>query len=217
MNTGQAQDYIFKKNNTIQKGKILEVNIDKIKYKKLEVSNGPVYEILKSDVVKIQYGNGYIDIINPITISDSLFSETQKKKIDTINYSMIYFLFNSGQDESQKFPIYLNNNYLVTLKNHMRATYKMFSEGIVILERIGVHAYKKGPKIGFTVEHGNYYGIRISEPYSQALDPNKRFTLEVISDSTDLQEFLKNEFYGFKSFKGCDIKLEERLKKPITK
>jgi hypothetical protein len=56
-----SQDIIYFKDRSTQKAKILEVNIDKVRFKKNEMDNGPTYEVLKNDIIKIQYSNGYID------------------------------------------------------------------------------------------------------------------------------------------------------------
>lgn len=215
-----SQDYIYKKDKSVQKVKIIEIGVDKIKYKRIEVIDGPTYEILKSDVTKIQYSNGFIDMLNPINKNDSLLIDIPKKETDTSIYSMLYIVFNSGQDESQLFPTYINENYLFTIKNHQRLSYKLYSDGYFIFSRkmktkTGRWKNVLGPRIELNIKHGSFIGIRINEPYPQAIDPNKRFSLDVIIDSTQFENFMTKEYYGFKPFKGCDIKLEEDPKNRI--
>jgi len=205
---GNTQDFIYKKDNIVQEGKILEITTDKIKYKKAEIPKGPTYEILLSDVIKIRYNNGYTDIINPL-LNDSLIKKNNNIGFDTLSFSLIYILFNHGQDLSQNFPIYLNGEYLLTIRNHTRVCYKRFTTGDQIFERRGVNTYKNGPRTTIFIEAGKSYGIRIKEPYPQGLDPNRRFSIEVIKDSIEFNTFLKDEFYGFNPFKEDDIKIEE--------
>lgn len=53
-----AQDIIMESTGQEIKAKIIEVNLNDIKYKKFNNSNGPVYTILKSSVFMIKYENG---------------------------------------------------------------------------------------------------------------------------------------------------------------
>ena len=118
-------------------------------------------------------------------------------------------LFNYGQDISQKFPIYLNGEHLITIRNHTRIVLKRYTKGYTIFERRSESHIVNGPRKEFYIEPGKSYGIRINEPYPYGLDPNKRFSLDFISDSLELNHFLKTEFYHFKPFKEEDLKIEE--------
>jgi len=210
-----SQDIIYMKDKSIQKTKILEVSTDKVRYKKVEIIDGPTYEVLKSDVLKIQYSNGFVDYFVPKTDTLSSKKSEKQQKHDSIDYSMLYIVFNSGQDETLKFPVYINGKHIVTLENHMRATYKIFSEGYILLERSGIKTYGKGPMINFDIQHGDFYGIRISVLNPQGFTSSRRVSLTLIDDSTDFKAFLKNEFYGFQPFKQCDIKMIEDKQYPI--
>lgn len=53
-----AQDVIVKKDGSTIIAKVLEVNQDNIKYKKLSNQNGPTYTIIISDVMSVNYENG---------------------------------------------------------------------------------------------------------------------------------------------------------------
>ncbi len=55
-------DNIILKNGEEISGKILEIGITEIKYKKCENINGPTYTIKKSDVLMIRYSNGTKEI-----------------------------------------------------------------------------------------------------------------------------------------------------------
>lgn len=213
--SGFAQDYIYKKDKSIQKAKILEVGIEKVKYKKSEVPNGPTYEILKSDIIKIQYSNGFVDVLNEINLEDSTRFENGKRLVDTTSFSEIYFLFNYGQDESQEFPLYLNGTYIFTIKNHTRLTYKIYSTGLLIIERR--KGGKVGPRTELLIENKHKYGVRIGLPFPQGLDPNKRFSIKGIDDNEEVDSFINNEFNGFKPFKKNDVTLSEDIGKQVIK
>lgn len=59
----QAQDTIYFRTNEILVCKITEVSYSQIKYKKLSGSEGPVFILPKSDLSKIIYADGTIEII----------------------------------------------------------------------------------------------------------------------------------------------------------
>jgi hypothetical protein len=213
----KAQDYIFLKNKTIQKGQVIEVSTEKIIFKKAELPQGPSYELSKKDVIKITYSNGYTDLIDTsFNDIDTSFNDKLLSTYDTANHSIIYVLFNYGSDESQSFPLYFNGQYICTLKNHMRMRYIMHSSGQLVIERRGVNTNKYGPIIELLIEPGFNYGIKIKEPYSQALDPEKRFSFETFTNKAYVQNFLDKEFYGFKPFKSMDLEFEENIKNSIS-
>ena len=208
---GYSQDYIYFKDKTLEKVQILEVGIDKIKYKKYDIQKSPIFEILKSDVITIQYHGGHIDQFNKASVVDSLKS-SQSTAPDSSRYAEIYIVFNSGQDESAILPLYINGKFLFTIKNHMRITYRVYYTGMMIIERI--LKKKTGPSIEILVQSGNKYGIRIGEPYPQALAPDKKFTFKLYDTPADFDKFVIEEFNSFKPFKTEDIKLREEIKQP---
>jgi len=201
------------KDNTIQKGKVLEVTLDLVKYNTIELPKGPTFEISKTDVYKILFSNGHEVIFDTTFTFQTGIYQKERGKIDTTHYAMLYLLFQDGSDMSQKFPLYFNEKYVCTLRNHQRLTYKMYSEGLLRIER--VHEKKTGPNIEVLILHGNKYGIRILEPYPQGLDPNKRFTIEKITDNEKVERFLKNEFYKLKPFKQDEYYMQEDLEDVI--
>ena len=56
-----AQDVIVTKDSKRINAKVTEVNVDNIKYKQFENQNGPVYTLLKSDILTILYQNGQVE------------------------------------------------------------------------------------------------------------------------------------------------------------
>lgn len=59
-----AQDVIYLTSGTQQNGKVLQVNVNEVSYKKAENPDGPVYIISKSDISMIEYQNGAKDVFN---------------------------------------------------------------------------------------------------------------------------------------------------------
>ena len=59
-----SQDIITKKSGETIKAKVLEVTTDEVKYKKFENQNGPIYSVLKTEIVLISYENGTKDIFS---------------------------------------------------------------------------------------------------------------------------------------------------------
>ena len=53
-----AQDVIVTKDSKSIEAKVVEVNVDNIKYRQFDNIEGPLYTILKSDVVSITFQNG---------------------------------------------------------------------------------------------------------------------------------------------------------------
>ena len=171
--------------------------------------NSPLYEVQKNDVLSILYKYGAREIFN--AKSDSV----KTIPYDSSNSSTIYILYNFKMDESNKFPLYFNGKNICTLKNHSRLKYTMHSGGQLEILRKGVNEYNKGPMINLSVEPGKSYGINILSMYPQALDPNKKFKYTVIIDSTELNQFIKTQFYGFKPFKADDFIFEEERNNPL--
>lgn len=62
INNSQAQDTIFLKNNQRIPANIIEVSSTEVKYKRFEISEGPVYIERKSMIIKIKYKNGFTDV-----------------------------------------------------------------------------------------------------------------------------------------------------------
>ena len=82
-----AQDLITKKSGEDVKAKVIEVTTTEIKYKKAENINGPLFTILKSDVLLLRYENGSKDVFDEVVVSDKVNNQnieevTLKAKAD---------------------------------------------------------------------------------------------------------------------------------------
>ncbi|MDR2037649.1 MAG: hypothetical protein LBQ60_06975, partial [Bacteroidales bacterium] len=56
-----AQDVIVTKNSKKIEAKVLEINVDNIKYKNFDHLDGAIYTLPKSDIVTIVYQNGRVE------------------------------------------------------------------------------------------------------------------------------------------------------------
>lgn len=216
-----SQDIITTMDKKVIQCKVLEVGIDKVRYKNTNIKKSPVFEILKSDIRSIRYSNGYIEKYNT-SPTDTLnqgstgnvpaksITRNPNEPIDTTKFAMIYFVFNSGSSDDYLFPLYLNGRDICILKNFMRLQYKIFSEGQLIIERKS-KSYGKEPQVILNVEHGSVYGINIKVAHPQGFAADKIYSLELITEPTEVKNFIENEFYGFKPFKTSDLKLQEDL------
>jgi len=63
-------DVIVKKNGEIIHGKVMEVNLELIRYKRTDIPDGPIYVIPREDVFAISYRNQLTEYVAPV---DSLF------------------------------------------------------------------------------------------------------------------------------------------------
>jgi hypothetical protein len=61
---GQAQDQLFKKDNTKLLVKVTEVSPDEIKYKLFANLNGPVYVVSKTEIALLIYENGQHEVMS---------------------------------------------------------------------------------------------------------------------------------------------------------
>ena len=200
-----SQDMLFYKDGSVKIVKVKIIEDNSIKYKVYEEMNSPMYEVQKSDLWSMidKYGDHEVFSSNPDTVKTIPY--------DSSISSTIYILYNYKNDESVKFPLYFNGKYICTLKNHSRLKYTMHSGGLLKIQRRGVNS-KDGPTISLSVEPGKSYGINILLMYPQAIDPENKFKYDVIVDSTELNQFTRNKFYGFKPFKADNYVFEEDAK-----
>ena len=88
-----AQDTLYTKTGSVLNGKVVEIDQDKIKYKKASNPDGPMYTINKSDIVLIHFKNGSKEVFSSNSNSVQDNSSTQN---------------NSG---GNNVPAVVNNNY----------------------------------------------------------------------------------------------------------
>lgn len=93
MYSGYSQDIIYYKMTTDSTlVKILEVNVDDIKYKKYSNLEGPTYTINKSDIAKIVYHNGDIEYYDKEELKEfaTVYVIRPKKRSSWFNGMTIY-------------------------------------------------------------------------------------------------------------------------------
>ena len=84
-----AQDAITKKSGEDIQAKILEINQSEIKYKKFDNLDGPIFSLLKSDILLIRYSNGTKEIFNEEKKTDVALAHSDE-------------LTKEGQDDAKK-------------------------------------------------------------------------------------------------------------------
>lgn len=87
-----AQDVITTKSGDDIKAKVLEVNTTEIKYKKIDNIDGPIFSVLKSEVLIIRYENGTKDIFT----SSKPINETKSSSLSDDPYMQ-------GKEDAKKF------------------------------------------------------------------------------------------------------------------
>src|SRR5512138_792398 len=120
-----AQDYIVLENKTVEHGRITEVTPNEVKLLKHDIPDGPVFVFLNKDINTIVFENGsrlVYDTVHPYTV---IF---QDPNTDTCDYSKIYVIFDIGPSEQDVFPIYLNDAFVYSMKNHTKMTCTLYSE-----------------------------------------------------------------------------------------
>jgi len=85
-----SQDIITKKSGEDIQAKVLEVTTTEVKYKKFDNLNGPVFSILKSELLLIRYENGSKDV----------FNDNKKVEEKTISVKDMYL---EGQSDANRF------------------------------------------------------------------------------------------------------------------
>jgi hypothetical protein len=209
-----AQDYIVLENKTVEHGKITEVTATEVKLVKHDIPDGPAFVFQNKDINTIVFENGsklVYDTLNPFTI---IFRD-EAPKTDTCNYSKIYVIFDYGTSESEVFPLYLNDTYIYAMKNHTKVTCTLFSEGQLQLYR--KYLDKLGPSVTLDISHGQFYAVRITLASEYSMDPNKKFSLELISDPAEVKQFISGEYVPLQTWKTGEKVFTEDTKHPLIK
>jgi hypothetical protein len=99
---GYAQDIIVTKDSKRIEAKILEVNINDIKYKNFNNQNGPTYTILKSEIASIIYENGTVEAFSNAQISNA--SSNSSRNVGNANNGTLMSVsrFNQMNDKEQE-------------------------------------------------------------------------------------------------------------------
>jgi len=91
-----SQDIIYKINGEEIKAKVSEVDLTTIKYRRFDNPTGPIYTIKKSEVSKIKYENGTVDVFQEEQSDDDVLNEVDslisgKRSTSDYGYNIIAF------------------------------------------------------------------------------------------------------------------------------
>ncbi len=104
--TPSAQfDVIIKINGEIVYGKVTEVTFELVKYKRTDIPDGPVYQLLRSEVYAISYRNQLKEILNPDSFAPPITPVTEELKSGAEDD-----LENEAEDDLEKPSIFSNTN-----------------------------------------------------------------------------------------------------------
>ena len=142
-----SQDLITLRTGEQIRSKILEVGQTEIKYKKFDNQNGPVYLVVKSDIVNIQYENGSTDTFNTVQINSDTSSlnqandrPAQEKKVTptpVINKKSRFTIGFSGVFPTGVWPATaLSNMGSTSFQKNQGHTVKSYGFGVMIQGRI---------------------------------------------------------------------------------
>jgi hypothetical protein len=81
--TPSAQfDVIIKSNGDIIYGKVIEVTFELVKYKRTDIPDGPLYQLLRSEVYAISYRNQLKEVLNPGSFIPPVTQEIEETKAE---------------------------------------------------------------------------------------------------------------------------------------
>ncbi|MFT5566930.1 MAG: hypothetical protein ACI81Y_001878, partial [Glaciecola sp.] len=145
-----SQDMITKKSGEDIEAKILEVTTTEIKFKKSDNINGPIFTILKSDVLIVRYENGTKDIFNEEkmtkTVSPTNSSNGELKNQNNSTRFGIKGGLNLSKMHEQDDDDEYSDDYLMNPGFHLGVTVDISVDGFLSFES-GLIFTTKGMKI----------------------------------------------------------------------
>jgi hypothetical protein len=160
--SGFSQDVIYQKSTTDSiLTKIIEVNVDNIKYRKHSNLNGPIYTINKSELIKIVYSNGDIEHYNQEKLKEfaTVYIIRPKKMGARLNGMTIY--------ENEKIIGVLSANTYLSWKIEANN-----GEVIISSKGEGTDVLRINPKVGKTyyIKQGHKTGWIKARPKIEFID-----------------------------------------------
>ena len=104
--TGLAQDVIVTKDSKRINAKVLEANVDNIRYKIYDYEDGPTYTILKRDIVTILYQNGLVETYVTETSSKTVSKRPTEDYYSCINKNKIELLAEMKSNNYELYKLY---------------------------------------------------------------------------------------------------------------
>jgi hypothetical protein len=118
-------------------------------------------------------------------------------------------------ESSARFPIFFNGHPILTMKNHTRFIYKLFTEGPIQIYRKSGSTI--GPQSVIYAEHGKYYGIKVSVNTDISQNSANKFSMKVYDNKDDFDKFLSNEYFSLEPFVGFDFYFVEEKGDKLVK
>ena len=147
-----AQDIIIKTNGDEILSKVIEIDTDKIKYKKFENPDAPLYTISKPEVFMIRYANGTKDVMTK--------QEVQTVVVETTQYAITGAWINKILSDDIIRIAVDGTNYSITIKG-TKAPLSRIKENEYALEGSSIRAY--------AVNNDSIYLKDIEDPASPKL------------------------------------------------
>ena len=108
IHNSQSQDIIVNKDGTTIKVKVEEIGVNEIKYHKHENLEGPIYVIMKKDVVVVYFEDGTTEIINANT-NEKLVSLEETKNIIIEHIDNYTYIANSNK---KRYKVSFEGDYI---------------------------------------------------------------------------------------------------------
>ena len=120
------------KNGTDVKAKVIEVNPDNIRYKQWDNQDGPIFTVLKRDILLITYQNGQKSVLSDEPSVDALrvFAYAPSKVVTDMSYRDYKRLYNINDYRKLQDPAYRTSRCLFNLLFPGVAQYTMREGGI---------------------------------------------------------------------------------------
>lgn len=119
-----AQDTIYKRTGEVLATKILEINPKDVSYKRLDLMDGPLFILNKTEIWKIKYFNGTIDFFDQVKeekaviVTPQTIPYSQSKEYNEIQLSYRKGTYTyQGRRISDRSVIFMSENRNQTLKN----------------------------------------------------------------------------------------------------
>jgi len=188
-----AQDIIYKTDGTEIKAKVSEITTETIKYKNYNQLEGPIRNILLSDVFMVVYEDGTREVIQenkeaPKPSQSNITNETINAYA-TINLYRPYMC--SGNWVQYPVNTFINGNLISVLPPKFKLRYKVYKEGVYEVYIISKGSGKKQPK--HPQETLKTINVSFGKNYYLKICSNQTFEkqIQLMEESIGLQEFNK--------------------------
>jgi hypothetical protein len=177
-----AQDLIIKKNGDEINGKIQEVGVTEIKYKKTGNSEGPLYSVLKSEVFMIKYENGTKEVftVENNTTTNNPVIEKPAQTAEMPQATVIIYRRNSPSGFAVTYDILANTKYITKVKNNFYYSGQFDAGYVTFTART-----EREASASMTLEPGKTYYLRCGVSTGIWMGVP---SLEFVSENTGIME-----------------------------